>query len=264
MIVHQPMGSSEENHSSTVEEAKNTAGTRDYKKLGGSHVVVQYIHYFKVYYLYHVAFIKTKCYIILNRSLWLHRHVLFESSTWCRNKWYYTVVFHTLPSPTEIFRTFIMGSLKPSGNKPEIWLSSKSVKYLAIWLERILFLFYMTFGVLLTNLVQLKGKSFRIKDKVGLCNTCCCTLYRTPSEESEIPQQRDGRAGWVQGGRRQRRQSGQQSAAEGRCWRRHGPHPLPNLLPRTSASHLQVLVLWQMIDLTRFQFLVTVVDLFFE
>lgn len=55
-----------------------------------------------------------------------------------------------------------------------------------------------------------------MKDTVGLCNTCC-TLYRTPSEESEIPQQRDGRAGGVQGGRRQRRQSGQQSAAEGRC-----------------------------------------------
>lgn len=47
VIVHQPTGSSEENHSSLVEEAKNTAGTKDYKKLGGSHVVVLYMHYFK-------------------------------------------------------------------------------------------------------------------------------------------------------------------------------------------------------------------------
>lgn len=141
--------------------------------------------------------------------------------------------------------------MKPSGNKPEFWLSSKSVIYLAIWLERTLLLFYMTFSVFLINFVQSKGKLSRMKDTVGLCNTCC-TLYRTPSEESEIPQQRDGRAGGVQGGRRQRRQLGQQSAAEGRCWRRHGSHPLPNLLLRTSASHLQVLVLWQVIDLTRF------------
>lgn len=49
------MGSAEEKHYSSVEEAKNTAGTRDYKKLGGSHVVVQYVHYFKAYHLYHVV-----------------------------------------------------------------------------------------------------------------------------------------------------------------------------------------------------------------
>lgn len=40
VIVNQPMGSSQENNSSSIEETKGTAGTRDFKNLGEACLVV--------------------------------------------------------------------------------------------------------------------------------------------------------------------------------------------------------------------------------
>lgn len=40
VVVNQPMRSSQENNSSSIEETKDTAGTRDFKNLGETCLVV--------------------------------------------------------------------------------------------------------------------------------------------------------------------------------------------------------------------------------
>lgn len=40
VVVNQPMGSSQDNNSSSIEETKDTAGTRDFKNLGEVCLVV--------------------------------------------------------------------------------------------------------------------------------------------------------------------------------------------------------------------------------
>lgn len=123
-------------------------------------------------------------------------------------------------------------------------------------------IFFITFGVFLNSyFCGLDKKGFEKKRHIRYCTILVHMVYRSPSEEGEISRQRESCSNWLQGGRLQRRQPRQQSVAEGRRWRRHGSQPLQNLLARTSASHLKVLLLRQMIVLARFSYLETGADL---